>query len=118
MSSAATLTVIRGPRPNVQVQAVKLGPGQVQATLSAGQGTLSGTLQLGLPGTPARPIVNAHVDVQGGPQNITTITSVPINANPMVLTITRVNPGAVTVPLSIADGCGSWSSFVGFGTGV
>ena len=119
VSQKTTLTVTCGPRPNVQVQTVKLAAGQVKTTLTSGQGAFTGNLSIGLPSAnPPRNIVNARVDVQGGQQNLTTNTTVPISGTSVVLTITRVNPGAVMVPLSISDGCDAWNSFVGFGTGV
>jgi len=42
----------------------RLGPGQIRATLTAGQGAFSGLLRIGQSG---QPLQNATVDVQGGP---------------------------------------------------
>ena len=58
------------------------------------------------------------VNVQGGPSGITTSQAVTASGSQVVLTITRRNPGPVTVPLQLTDGCGDWKTFVGFGTGV
>jgi hypothetical protein len=116
VSSKTTLTVTCGPRPNVTVSTTRLGPGKIRATLTAGQGTI-GTLHIGQPN---RPITNATVNVQGGQQNITTDGDVTVSGSQVILDVTRRLPGnaPVMVPLSIGDACGSWNSFVGFGTGV
>lgn len=114
-SSPAPPTGPCSPRPNVAVQTVRLGPGQVRATLAAGSGTLAGTLRIGPPG---KPIQNASVDVQGGPSGVIASQDVPISGSEVVLTVTRLGPGPVTVPLAITDGCGEWQTFVGFGPGV
>jgi N-acetylneuraminic acid mutarotase len=103
------------PRPQVRVLTQPVGPGQIRATLLAGSGTLAGTLQIGSAG---KPIQNATVDVQGGPSGITASQDLPVSGSEVVLTVTRREGGAVTVPLTITDGCGEWQTFVGFGPGV
>jgi hypothetical protein len=103
------------PRPNVQVQTSRVGPGQIRATVSGGQGGITGVLRLG---QPDRPLVNATVDVDGGPAGITSAQDVPITGGVMTFTVTRTGAGAVMVPITVTDGCGEWRSFVGFGPGM
>jgi hypothetical protein len=67
---------------------------------------------------PGRALVNASVDVEGGPSGITSAQDVPIGGGPVVLIVTRLGPGQVLVPLAVTDECGEWQSFVGFGPGV
>ena len=58
------------------------------------------------------------MDVQGGPSGIITSQDVPVSGSEVVLTVTRREPGPVTVPLLLTDGCGQWQTLVGFGPGV
>jgi N-acetylneuraminic acid mutarotase len=111
--ASTMLTITCGPRPSVQTQ--RVGPGQIRAVVRAGQGSLTGALSIGPPG---KPILNATVDVQGGPSGIVASQDVPVSGSEVVLTVTRREGGAVTVPLAITDGCGAWQTFVGFGPGV
>jgi uncharacterized repeat protein (TIGR01451 family) len=103
------------PRPNVTVSTQRIGPGQIRATLRPGIGTLAGILQVGSAG---KPIQNATVDVQGGPTGIVASQEVSVSGSEVVLTVTRRGGGAVTVPLTLTDGCGEWQTLVGFGEGL
>jgi hypothetical protein len=115
--ATATLNIFCGPRPKVTVQSQKLGPGQLQATITAGLAPL-GLLRLGQP----RPLQNARVDVEGGPSNITSAQDVTVSGTQVVFTVTRQPvsaPTAVMVPFQVIDACTPslpWSSFVGFGS--
>lgn len=113
-----SITIFCSPRPPVSVQTVKIGPGQARTTITAGTGQV-GLLRLGQP----RPLQNAIVDVQGGPQNVIAAQDVTVNAGQVTFTVSRQGaPGTpVTVPFQVIDGCTPglpWSSFVGFGAGV
>jgi len=68
-----------------------------------------------------QPLNNATMDVVGGPTGLTSGASLtlPGGTSTVQLRINRVNPSqSVLVPLSVVDGCGSWSTFVGGGPGA
>jgi N-acetylneuraminic acid mutarotase len=118
--ATATLNIFCGPRPPVGIRTERIGAGQIRATVTAGLAPL-GLLRLGQP----RPIQNARVDIQGGPQGITAAQDVTVSGAEAILTVTRrpdaAPTAAVTVPLQVIDGCTPglpWSTFVGFGSGV
>jgi hypothetical protein len=101
----------------VQVVTRALGPGQLGVTLQAGQAPLT-RLDIG---APSRALDNAVVDVIGGPSGITAGTSYtpPTGASVVELRVRRLDPTQpVMVPLAIVDGCGSWGTFVGGGSGA
>ena len=113
-ANEVTVEVPCGPRPSVNVAA---GPGQsgvLVATIKAGQ-------SVGTPGNALKslkfgPATNATVAVNGqqGPGNFT--VNLPANTTQATLQVTRTTPGqAVTVPLTVVDGCGEWPTFVGGG---
>jgi hypothetical protein len=111
----ATLTPtpppVCSPRPQVGVTTAPAGSGRLQVTLSA-NGTNNRLAQLQFQQT-----TNAVVDVgnQSGAQGAFTVD---LSDHPQQLTffVRRVNAGAaVTVPLVVVDGCGSWPTLVGGG---
>jgi hypothetical protein len=71
-------------------------------------------------GTAGRTIDNAVVDMIGGPTGLTVGQTVllPQGQTQVALRVRRLDASRpVTVPLSVADGCGAWSTFVGGGVG-
>jgi hypothetical protein len=92
------------------------GSGQLSVTVTAGLGALS-RLDIG---TAGRALDNAVVDVIGGPNGLTAGQTVmlPPGQTQVALRVRRLDASrAVTVPLSVVDGCGAWSTFVGGGVG-
>jgi hypothetical protein len=72
-------------------------------------------------GTGGRGLDNVTVDVVGGPSGITSGTSVTLPSNtPWIdLRIRRLDSNRpATVPLTVFDGCGPWTTFVGGGVGA
>lgn len=106
------------PRPRPTVNVTSSGAGRITATIAAsGANNPLSSLRIG---STARPIVNATVDVQGGPTGVAngqTIT-LPTGTTQVVLTVNRQTPGAALVPLVVVDGCGDWPTFVGMGANV
>lgn len=71
-------------------------------------------------GTAGSPLANAVVDVVGGPTGLTVgqAVSLPPGTQHVELLVARLNAGQpVTVPITVTDGCGPWSTFVGGGIG-
>jgi hypothetical protein len=84
--------------------------------MTAGLGTLS-RLDIG---TAGRSLDNAVVDVIGGPTGLTVGQTVilPSGQTQVTLRVRRLDASRpVTVPISVVDGCGAWSTFVGGGAG-
>ena len=110
--AAAPLPHLCEPRPPVQVVTRSLEDGAVQAELRAGYGEIR---RLDLGHTP-----NTLVSVAGGPQGVSGGRSIdlPPGTVTVQLTLRRVNQTAgVFAQLAVTDGCGTWSTFVGRGTG-
>jgi hypothetical protein len=80
-----------------------------------GAGNAFSSLRIGVPG---RAVSNATVVVQGVATPVTngqTVT-LPPGTTQVVLTVTRVAPGAATVPFVLVDTtCGDWPTFIGMG---
>lgn len=113
------LTVL--PRQNVGVQ-VTPGGGVLHTSIVARPvSCIGGNAQLlSLQFTR---LTNATVDV--GPPASVTITTTPTTVNlpthpsTISFTVHRITPGqAVTVELTVTDGCGTWKTFVGGGPGA
>jgi YVTN family beta-propeller protein len=109
---AAPLAQACSPRPPV-------GPGQLQATVTAQTGPSTPTNQLRSLrfGTAS----NALIDVQGGPSNQTgnfTYTALS-GTQTIVFFIRQMTPGLyTTVPFDAEDDCGLWPTFAGGGPAV
>jgi hypothetical protein len=91
------------PRAPVGVAATRLGEGVLEVTVKAGNGAL------------------VSLNVTDGPNWIidpNTPVQVPDGATELTFRVLRNGPGAVHVPIAVVDGCGSWQTFVGGGTGA
>lgn len=104
------------PRPPVRIQTVRGAAGQLQVTITAGQGTLT---QIGF-GAAA----NARISVPGGAGGRPGLNASPGNATlnltdrptSLTFTVSRFQAGQAThVPITVTDGCSSWPTFVGGG---
>jgi hypothetical protein len=118
-----TPTATPVPRPNVGVQ----------VTPAATAGQLTTTIAARIAGCPQGDnqlrslrftrLANATVDVNVAPVTTVSVTptTVQLPALPasVQLTVRRTNSGQpVTVELTVTDGCGDWSTFVGGGPGA
>ena len=62
---------------------------------------------------------NARVTVGGQPIASGQSVTVPAGSSGVDVTVERATPGqAITVPLTVMDGCGEWQTFVGGGPGA
>ncbi|MGE3268981.1 MAG: Ig-like domain-containing protein [Chloroflexota bacterium] len=107
------------PRPPVTISTTPLGDGKIQATITAGNGTLQ-LIKFGQ-------MQNAHVTASGVSGDITSNQEIKPPAGATSWTFVLVSEPAVqsgqtpprtTVPFTVFDGCGPtqpWSSFVGGG---
>jgi hypothetical protein len=105
------------PRPAPTVSVNPLSANALRATVSAGVGSLS-AVQLGDPAQNPPTPTNVSVDIQGGPEGISTAFTYnpPPGTNQVILTLNRVSSeSGVTLPLVLMDACGSWRTFAGGG---
>jgi hypothetical protein len=94
----AASAVSCSPRPRVQVRTSNLGSGRLQVTIKAtGGGNTVRTIQ---PGSSPYAALEAQPTIVGADASFV---------------VRRTAPGAVTLPLTITDGCGDWPTFVGGG---
>jgi hypothetical protein len=119
VGTTATLGAVSAcsPRPTVQVRIWRSGTGQLGVTVTGGLASLS-RLDIGVAG---RALDNAVVDIVGGPSGVTTGLTMPLpqSTSTVELRVRRLDASRpVTVPLTVADGCGPWSTFVGGGPGA
>ncbi|MCC6179111.1 MAG: DUF1501 domain-containing protein [Chloroflexi bacterium] len=99
------------PRPPVHVTTTPVGGGQLQVTLTAGGGLIRSIAF-------ERP-QNALVDIGGtAGQSGSFIHRPAAPTSQIAFAVRRAGPGAVTVPLVVADDCGEWRTFVGGGAGA
>jgi hypothetical protein len=115
LTPTSAATPLSPPQSNVGVQVAPSG-GTLQTTISARNAGCAGGNQL--VSLQFTRLTNATVDVGGPSVTVGTPTTVPLAAHPpsIALTVHRVAPGqAVTVELTVTDGCGSWPTFVGGG---
>jgi hypothetical protein len=123
---AADIRVAGAPqcasRPNIRLTTAPAGPGALQVSLTASpsDGVPTNTLaSVTFDGTASGGAIstNATIDI-GNRQGVTghyTYTP-PEGTTTMTFVVHRVAPGgAVTVPVTIADACGEWKTFVGGG---
>ncbi|MFN8633784.1 MAG: S8 family peptidase [Chloroflexota bacterium] len=108
-------TVSCNPRPKISVTSARSAPGVLTVTVTAGtasQGT--NRLQQLRFGAGSNAVVQS-ADSGNGQSGSFTI-SLPNTPSTYSFTIRRSSPGAtVTVPLTVVDSCGDWSTFVGGG---
>lgn len=109
------------PRPNVTVQTVQTGPGQLQTTISAT--TNANTTANAIYRIDVRAAENARVDVLGVPNPLTNsagnVTVWPAaGTQTLTMVVRRQAPGRFRLPMVVVDSCGPWPTFVGGGTGV
>jgi hypothetical protein len=107
-------TISCSPRPRVGVQVARNGADEIQVTITAqsnGRGAANElrTLEFG----PAR---NARIVIGGGEESGNFTQPLPGGATRTTFAVRRAGPGAFTVPLTVVDGCGDWSTFVGLGS--
>jgi hypothetical protein len=101
------------PRPTIGLSTTATGDGRLAVTLRAPSSANDALLSLQIGAA-----TNALVDVAGS-TGITGNATVTLPANTQSLTFyvrQRVTGQAVTVPLVVADRCGSWPTFVGAGS--
>ena len=98
------------PRPAVKVTVSRTGVDTLNVSVTAGHGPLS-SLRFGN-------ATNAQIDVSGGQSNMTGnfVASIPAGTTSATFTVRRAQAGAMTVPLTVVDGCGDWPTFVGRGS--
>jgi thermitase len=98
------------PRPAVRLAVSRVGADAISVSVTAGHFTLS-SLRFGN-------ATNARIDVPGGQSNMTGNFNValPAGTTSTTFTVRRAQAGAMTVPLTVVDGCGDWRTFVGRGT--
>lgn len=112
---AACATHPDRPRPQVRV-ASRVIDGRLQATVTA----IPMDAQTNNPIVSLRfgQVVNAHVTLGGRPVASGTTVTLPPGTVEVILTVERVVAGQpTTVPLTVVDTCGEWSTFVGGGNG-
>ncbi len=107
----STLDMFRlscSPRANVGVSAAALGPDRLQATVTAGTGSLQ-SLRFGA-------ATNALIDIgsQVGMSGNFSV-ALPASTTQTTFIVRRAGPGAATVPFTVVDACGDWPTFVGGG---
>jgi hypothetical protein len=103
------------PRPRIAVTTSRPSPGRLQVSVSAGNGALR---ELRFNVDPVRvPRPNALIQISEGTINGSTVT-LPNNITSTTFFVNRVAGGPTTVPFIAVDGCGDWSTFVGFGAGL
>jgi hypothetical protein len=103
------------PRPDVSVAAVPAANGSLQVTVSAqtSAGTPTNALQALRFGAGTNTLVDAGTQV--GATGSFTVT-LPPGTQQTTFTVRRATAGqAMTVPLTVVDGCGDWPTFVGRG---
>lgn len=114
------VTMSCSPRPKISVTTA-VSSGRLAVTVSASStesGNRIGALQFG---TDARtPNSNALIDLPGFGNGRTAPTSIQLaNVTSYTFYLRRSSPGtAVTLPLTVTDGCGGWQTVVGGGSGA
>ncbi|MFN0070143.1 MAG: SBBP repeat-containing protein [Chloroflexota bacterium] len=96
------------------------GPGPILARLSAATGC-GAIKQIQLHSSAnAVGSSTAVIDISGGPSGLqgTQTYTPPAGTVQLTLIIRRNQPGAITIPVTVTDGCGAWPTFVGAGAGV
>jgi hypothetical protein len=111
------------PRPAVLTQPVA-GGGKLQVTIRATalEGLTNNRLheiRFGDPGNGVGNLQNARVTLTGQPHTSSFTYAVPPGTVEVTFTVERVTAGQpTTVFLAVVDGCGTWKTFVGGGTGA
>jgi acyl dehydratase len=104
------------PRPQVKLQTAP-GGGRLLVTvtptpLNGGTANAISELRFGA-------FANARVTLNGQPMSSGQTVALPPNTSQVSLSVERATPGqSTTVPFTVVDGCGSWQTFVGGGTGA
>jgi hypothetical protein len=110
LSGSTALTC--SPRPEVAVTAVPAADGSLQVTVAA-RGTPANALQSVRFGQGTNALIDAGGQT-GSTGNFT--ATLPAGTQQTTFTVRRATAGqAVTVPLTVVDGCGEWPTFVGRG---
>ena len=68
-------------------------------------------------GQGGQPLANAVVDIPSGATGVGAgyVQRLETGTPSFTFYVRRLAPGAVTVPVTVSDGCGEWSTFVGGG---
>ena len=112
-SPSPTAPVACSPRPKTVVSTHKSTPGALSVTLTAGTAT-SGVNRLRQVrfGSSANAVVEAGTQAASG--NFT--VNLPAESTSYTFVVRRSAPGAATtVPFTVIDSCGEWTTFVGGG---
>lgn len=102
--SLGTIAIVRGvavncsPRPRVQVHTSNLGSGRLLVTLTtSGEGNTIRAVR------------------SGASQNASLVGQPALNGAQAAIVVQRNGAGYVTLPITVTDACGEWSTFVGGG---
>jgi hypothetical protein len=110
------------PRPPVTVRTALPGDGRLAVTITVGGQELGNRLSGLSFGLDARtPSTNALIDLPGVGNARTAPATATLPGSPVSYTfyVRRQSPGAaVTLPVTVTDGCGAWQTMVGGGTGA
>ena len=117
--ATVTLTVVAtpcAPRPRV---VPSLAPGGGKLAVHVASTPLNGQQNNPLLQLQFETLENARVTLNGQPIASGQTYTAPPNTFAVDFTVERVTPGhPTTVPFTVVDGCGSWKTFVGGGTGA
>jgi hypothetical protein len=110
------------PRPPIVVRTALSGDGRLAVTVSAtGQEVGNRLTGLQFGSDAGTPNTNALIDLPGVGNGHAAPETVAVPGAPATYTfyVRRQAPGAaVTVPVTVTDGCGPWRTIVGGGTGA
>lgn len=98
------------PRPRVRADVTRVGENKFSVTITAGQGALT-LVAFGTAPT-------ARLDLPGVGNGLTPPANIkpPAGATTYTFGMSSTSPSTpLTVPVTVADGCGNWSTFVGGG---
>jgi hypothetical protein len=117
VTPTATTTPVAGScspvRPAVRLTTAAAGNGQLMVTVTTDALALNSIrLGNGPRGVDGATVTFANGTTTGA--NGATFT-LPASQKQTTFTVTRIRPGAVTVPFIVTDSCGEWPTFVGGG---
>jgi len=95
------------------MQSVRTAPDTLKVTLTANSNGDANRLQQVRFGSGSNAVVDVGTRAESGSFTVT----LPPGTADYSFTVKRVSNGAVTVPITVTDGCGDWKTFVGGGPG-